>query len=80
MRLLFLAMFGAAVGLGSAASSAEKPRADPDSVICKQQSKSTTRFKSKVCRTRAQWDALAEQAKRDYASMRDRPTIETRKE
>lgn len=51
-----------------------------DEVICKTEAKTGTRFRTRDCRTRAQWEAQAEQHRRDAKEMIDRPIIETRKE
>ena len=53
---------------------------ETEDLVCKTQAGTGTRFKKKTCMTRAQWEAIAEQNKRDYAASRDRPTIETRRE
>lgn len=49
---------------------------DPDQVICKREKKVNSRFTTRTCHTRAQWAAIAEQNKRDYAETRDRPKID----
>lgn len=47
----------------------ERPRAStaPDRQVCKSQPRTGTRFQSKICKTRRQWEAEAEQARRDVA-------------
>lgn len=60
--------------------SASDASPEAEELVCKTQTGTGTRFKKKTCMTRAQWEALAEQNKRDYAASRDRPTIETRRE
>ena len=57
----------------------DKPKS-PDDVICKTDAKTGTRFRTRDCRTRAQWEAQAEQQMRDAKEMIDRPVIETRSE
>ena len=58
----------------------DKAKSDRDEVVCKHQKRTDSRFTTKTCRTRAQWDEMAEQQKRDYAETRNRPVIETRKD
>ena len=60
---------------------AEEPaKDDREEMVCKVQKRTDSRFTTKTCRTRAQWQEMAEQQKRDYAETRNRPTIETRRE
>lgn len=74
----------ASMGLWLQAASELPPASDAspelEELVCKSQTGTGTRFKKKTCMTRAQWEAVAEQNKRDYAASRDRPTIETRRE
>ena len=53
---------------------------EKEKLVCKSQTGTNTRFKKKTCMTRAQWDAIAEQNKRDYSESRDRPVIEIRRD
>jgi hypothetical protein len=53
----------------------DAPAKDPDQVICKQEKKPNSRFTTKTCHTRAEWNAIAEQNKRAYSEQRDRPAI-----
>lgn len=48
---------------------------DPDAMICKSEARTNTRFPTKTCRTRAQWDALIEQSKRDASDAINKPAI-----
>ncbi|APZ99560.1 hypothetical protein BWQ93_14505 [Sphingopyxis sp. QXT-31] len=53
---------------------------DPkDKLVCKRQQATGTRFFKKICKTAAQWDALAEQHRRDLREAIDRPQIEIRR-
>lgn len=53
---------------------------DPkDKMICKRSQKTGTRFYTQTCKTAAQWDALAEEHKRNLREVVDRPQIEIRK-
>jgi len=51
------------------------PAKDPDEVICKREKKVNSRFTTKTCHTRAEWDAISEANKRDFVEQRDRPSI-----
>jgi len=42
---------------------------DPDELVCKTKSKVGTRFPSKTCRTRMEWDKIAEENRRAAAEM-----------
>ncbi len=81
MRMILAASVVASAALVSApaaAASAEAGR-DGSKVVCKRESKTGTRFPTKICRTKAQWEALSEQHKRDAKEMIDRPQIEDRR-
>jgi hypothetical protein len=64
------------------AAPVDQPVADgaKDKMICKQTQRTGTRFYTKVCKTAGQWEALAEQHKRDAREMVDRPQVEIRRE
>ena len=53
----------------------QDPAKDPDQLICKIEKKVNSRFTTKTCHTRAEWDAISEANKRAYAEQRDRPSI-----
>ena len=43
---------------------------DPSTVVvCKQTARTNTRFAKRTCKTRADWDLISEQAKRDAKEM-----------
>ena len=46
---------------------------DPNEWICKRVQKTGTRFKTKMCGTRAQWEASEQNAKETTEQMRNRP-------
>ena len=78
-----LASFAVGISLlsTSLAASAQDPgKSDPDEIVCKREKKVNSRFTTKTCYTRAQWAAMAEQNKRDYAETRDRPNIDIRRD
>jgi hypothetical protein len=67
MKYLTLAFLASSIALMPA--TAEVPdqateKQDPSTVICKTDPKPGTRFASKTCKTRAQWDQMAEEHKR----------------
>lgn len=51
-----------------------------DKMICKRTQRTGTRFYTQICKTAGQWEALAEQQKRDAREMIDRPQVEIRRE
>ena len=65
----------ALVATPAVAVAQDQAKADPDQVVCKREKKVNSRFTTKTCYTRAQWAAIAEQNKRDFAEQRDRPAI-----
>lgn len=57
---------------------APKPSAEEvaaNRVVCKYEAKTGTRFKKRICHTRAQWDEIAQSAQRKGHEMIDRPTL-----
>ena len=53
--------------------------AEEQVVVCKYQAQPNTRFKSKTCKTKLQWEQMRIQQQRDAEEMFNRPTIETRR-
>jgi hypothetical protein len=75
MRFLFLAsLVPALTGLASAAP-AQVAKPDQDKVVCKKEPREGSRVLTRNCKTQAEWDAIAEQAKRSMAETRDQPQI-----
>ena len=60
---------------GQALAQAEVPAKDPDEVVCKREKKVNSRFTTKTCLTRGQWEAIAEANKRDFAENQSRHKI-----
>lgn len=56
---------------------AAKP--DPQQQVCKHQKQTGTRFTKKTCRTREQWEAIAEAARREAAESFNKPVISIEK-
>lgn len=46
-----------------------------DEMVCKYQARTATRFKKKICHTRARWEEISETAKRQAAQDFNKPTI-----
>ena len=75
MRIFHLCILALALAAplhaGDKADSAE-------SMICKYRQETGTRFKTKTCRTAAQWEEIAEQNRAGLKDLVDRPQIEIR--
>ena len=74
MRLLLassviLASFAVAQPGSAATSSA----AEGDKLVCKIKARTGTRFPAKTCRTRADWEQITAQHRREASEMIDRP-------
>ena len=52
-----------------------EPAKDPNEQICKREKKVNSRFTTKTCLTRGQWEAIAEANKRDFAENQSRHKI-----
>lgn len=57
----------------------ERLRQNPTQVVCKQTAKTNTRFAKRTCRTRAEWDQIAEQNRRDAEDMINKPGFDSRR-
>lgn len=51
-----------------------------DKMVCKRTQRTGTRFQEKMCKTVGQWDAIAEEHRRNLNETVDRPQIEIRRE
>lgn len=69
----------AATAVAATAAPSDVTR-DPNEVVCKRDKRVNSRVPTRVCHTRSEWDAIAEENKRAYAEQRDRPVIETRRD
>lgn len=76
MRVIALAAVAALMASPLFAET-EQPAKDPNKIICKSKAKTGTRFPTKTCRTRAEWEQIAEAAKRDAKDVLDQPIINT---
>jgi hypothetical protein len=75
MRLLFLALAVPALALFPSAATAQVAKPDADKVLCKKEAREGSRVLTRNCKTQAEWEAIAEQAKRSMAETRDQPQI-----
>jgi hypothetical protein len=69
-----------AVIAGPVLAQVEAPARDPEEIVCKREKKVNSRFTTKTCLTRAQWDAIAEANKRDFADNQSRHKIVIRRD
>jgi len=53
--------------------------ADENKIVCKREARVNSRFKDSVCKTRAQWEEMRIQQRRDAKEWLDRPMIDTRR-
>jgi hypothetical protein len=67
--LLALAWFAA----GQPAPAATGAAVHADKLVCKDKARTGTRFPAKMCRTRAQWEQITLQHRREASEMIDRP-------
>ena len=67
----------AAPAASPTATSAEAPAADGTRLVCRREAQPNTRFKTKVCKTVAEWEARAEAARAAFAEEQQRPMIST---
>lgn len=83
-HLLALAAVAAFLPIGSAEVAARdgaEATVDPkDRMVCKRTQRTGTRFYDKICKTAGQWEAIAEQHRRNASEMIDRPQIEIRRD
>ena len=74
----------AAVVLMAGVSSGSQGQVEPsakadDAMICKYQARTATRFKKKICYTKARWDEISENSKRQAAEDFNKPSISIEK-
>ena len=77
MRLLACSIV-AMVAVGTSLVPAESLRAsneDGERMICKDQLQTGTRFKTKICKTAAEWEAMAEAHRKGLTELVNRPQI-----
>ena len=73
MRISLFIALAPVLALTPFAGAAKAPPADPSEIICKQEARRTlSRFTKKTCRTKAEWDAIAELARNELGGARER--------
>jgi hypothetical protein len=73
-------MVGGSISAWAAVDSATPAAENPgDRMVCKYRQKTGTRFKTKICKTVDEWEALSEQSRRDANEMINRPVISIEK-
>lgn len=87
MRRIHLVAMAAAVSLlPMAPAYASAPDGEPavvnpkDKMVCKRTQRTGTRFYDKTCKTVGQWDAIAEEHRRNLNETVNRPQVEIRRE
>ena len=75
MRLVIAALVAVPLLAGAPAAGATPAEGVSDKVVCKNKAKTGTRFPNKTCRTRAEWEKITAQNKRDASEMIDKPAI-----
>jgi len=70
--------FTSAVAAASADPATDKDKANEK--VCKKDQRTGTRFQSKICYTRAQWEEIEEKAKRDARDFINQPVANPRSE
>ena len=76
MRVAVLAIgLALAAGHALADDSAAEKDADKEKIVCKQQMKANSRFTTRVCLTRAEWEFRAEQHRKAFQEVQNRPVI-----
>ena len=74
-NLAYLAIAGLALSVPTLPAAAVAKADDGDKMICKYRAQTGTRFKTKVCKTAAQWEEMAEQHRAGAKELVDRPQI-----
>lgn len=72
-------MILATLALFTAGLSDDPAKPDPQQRVCKQQKQTGTRFAKTTCRTRAEWEAIAEAARRTAEESFNKPVISIEK-
>lgn len=72
--LLSVSVFAALLSVSSAASVNASDEAE-ERMVCKYQLQTGTRFKTKVCKTAAQWEEMAEAHRKGLTDLVNRPQI-----
>jgi hypothetical protein len=73
MRLLAIAAL--LLPVPSIAAPAAAQKTDSEKMVCKAEQRAASRATTKTCKTAAEWEAIAEQAKRDVGEIAGKPRI-----
>lgn len=78
MRVLALAIgLALAAGPALANETAADKDADKEKIVCRQQPKANSRFMTRVCLTKAEWEFRTEQHRKAIEEIQNRPYIST---
>ena len=66
---LIVAIMAAGAPVVQLPAQATAAKADPNHIVCKTQPRKGTRFRDKICHTRAEWDQITEENKRAASEM-----------
>ncbi len=70
-----------AVPVFAGADNSDAKAVDPkDKMVCKRTQRTGTRFYDKICKTAGQWEAIAEEHRRNLGETVNRPQVEIRRE
>lgn len=72
-------MILATLAVFSAGLADEPAKPDPQQRVCKQQKQTGTRFAKTTCRTRAEWETIAEAARKTAEESFNKPVISIEK-
>lgn len=75
MRKILFALVTSSLAIAPASIASAKSAQNQDEKICKRQAKTGTRFASKICHTRAEWEEITEANKRAAAEAINRPAV-----
>lgn len=74
-KLAYLAIGALVLGVPALPAAVAAKAGDGDKMICKYRAQTGTRFKTKVCKTAAQWEEMAEQHRAGAKELVDGPQI-----
>ena len=75
MRKILFSLVAASVAIGPVSVAVAKTSEAQGDKICKRQAKTGTRFASKICYTKAEWEEITEANKRADAEAINRPVV-----
>ena len=75
MRKTLFALVAVSLASGPAFAGSTKSKDGAQDMVCKRQAKTGTRFASKICYTKAQWEEITEANKRAAAENFNKPAV-----